>query len=159
MDFSPTPSIRESERIPWELEEALREGVYDRGDDAYNGEPDLIITNPESGCFGVCHLNPEGTSFIFHHQAMACATTCKCFIRGRTGDTTFQIPRELESFRMQLIVLEPYRMEPKFATMAVMKLFLGLKVPDELIVGKSLIGNKAQKEDLQLLGLWLLRAG
>ncbi|KAI0836353.1 hypothetical protein F5Y06DRAFT_298716 [Hypoxylon sp. FL0890] len=157
MAVSPKPSTRQSQRIPWELEEALRVGVFDRGDKAYNGDPDLTIGNPQSGCFGVCHLAPEGTRFIFHHQSMARAKKCNCFIRGKMGGKTSQIPRELESLRMYLIVLGPYRMEPKFAAMVVMKLFLGLEIPDGIITGCSNIDYEVQQEDLQLLGLWILR--
>lgn len=149
MAFAPKPPPRPSRKLPRELENELKVGVFDQGDDQYNGDPQLIIANSESGCYGLCHMRPEGTGFIFHHASIAYATTCGCLDKMNPGCMSLQIPAELDLYRVKLITTPPYRMEPKFAAMVVMKLFLGLKVPEQLIMERE-SELKIEKADIDL---------
>ncbi|OTB09310.1 hypothetical protein M426DRAFT_6588 [Hypoxylon sp. CI-4A] len=137
---------RRSRLLPKELEDELRVLVFDQGNNTYNGDPDLIIGNPETGCYGLCYLNPNGTKFIFHHVATKYATTCKCLVHGEKGDETFQIPHSLDLQRLRLILIGPIRMEPKLAAMVVMKAFLGMELPEQLRLPRH---TRREPQDLQ----------
>ncbi|KAL7622537.1 hypothetical protein AAE478_008044 [Parahypoxylon ruwenzoriense] len=116
--------------LPRELEDELRVLVFEQDGGLYNGDPQLIVGNSDSGCYGLCFLSQTGTEFIFHHCNMKYATECKCIVRGEAGDSTMQIPNNLDNHRLGLIFLEPFKMRPRFAAMAIMKLFLGIDVPE-----------------------------
>ncbi|KAI2469624.1 hypothetical protein F4781DRAFT_442532 [Annulohypoxylon bovei var. microspora] len=120
------------------LEDDLRVGVFDQGDGPYNGDPELIVPNGRSGCFGLYLITPDGVEFIFHHATMKHATTCDCLTKMNPGDTTFQIPAELDDHRLRLMQQRPYRMGPKLAAMVIMKLFLGLEVPEPLCIKQKI---------------------
>ncbi|KAI0139064.1 hypothetical protein F4776DRAFT_617921 [Hypoxylon sp. NC0597] len=161
MDSSPKPMVRQSKMLPWAMENELREGVFEKGDGSSNEDPDLIIKNPQSGCFGVCHLAPEGTSFVFYHESMANVEACTCYIGPERGPV-FEIPRRVVPLRMRLMgIIGPCRMELKYAAIIIMKLFLGIKVPDELFLGEfnADYGLHIQQEGLQLKALWVVKEG
>ncbi|KAI1387787.1 uncharacterized protein F4822DRAFT_430532 [Hypoxylon trugodes] len=133
MRFAPRKPPRRSRRISEELEDEIREYVFDQGDDheSFNEDPQLIIGNTHTGCYGLYYVLVEGTLFTFHHANMGYDTVCNCLVKGEPGDETIQIPDYLDHHRIWLITSGPPRMEPKLAAMVAMKLFLGLKVPQQ----------------------------
>ncbi|CAJ2500495.1 Uu.00g033480.m01.CDS01 [Anthostomella pinea] len=128
---------RTSKYLPPELENELKVHVFiqEALASSYLSGPQLIIGNVDSGCHAVFHENEDGTRFYFHHARMVYGTGCRCIAKGERGDISEQIPAELDSHRIQLILGEGpsgHRMEPKFSAMVVMKIFLGMDVPEEL---------------------------
>ncbi|KAI1777297.1 hypothetical protein F4818DRAFT_457176 [Hypoxylon cercidicola] len=132
MSFAPNKPSRRSKRLPRELEDQLKDFVFDAGDGPYMGMPQLIIGNAESCCHGVCHIKSGGIEFMFHHAKGKYNTECGCIIKCEPNDETLQLPAELELHRLKLMFRGPYKMEAKFAAIVVMKLFLGIEVPKEL---------------------------
>ncbi|KAJ8111373.1 hypothetical protein ONZ43_g5636 [Nemania bipapillata] len=127
---------KRSKHLPEVIERELRILVLDAVEDsrAPGGEvPQLIIGNPESGCHGTYFHGHDGIEFFFHHCQMKFATECKCIAKDTSGET-YQIPDELDRYRIQLIRGRkvPFRLEPKLAAMVIMKIFLGMHVPEEL---------------------------
>ncbi|KAK7913875.1 hypothetical protein PG985_011578 [Apiospora marii] len=60
---------------------------------------------------------------------------CGCMVRGEPETSTFDIPPRLDEYRLELILgigKSGIKMEPKLAAMVVMKLFLGMEVPEVL---------------------------
>ncbi|KAK8121681.1 hypothetical protein PG984_010351 [Apiospora sp. TS-2023a] len=60
---------------------------------------------------------------------------CGCVVRGEPETSTFDIPPRLDEYRLELILgigKSGIKMEPKLAAMVVMKLFLGMEVPEVL---------------------------
>ncbi len=130
----PKIGIRTSKYIPWQLEKELRQLVFDAGhvpnDDDY---PQLIVGNAGSSCHGTYYVGPDGVYFVFHHNKHGPRKPCKCFVRGDPNIPTYELPQELDEYRIRLIEgKEPIRMEPLFAAMVIMKLFLGMEVPEEV---------------------------
>ncbi|KAI8631556.1 hypothetical protein F5Y19DRAFT_463266 [Xylariaceae sp. FL1651] len=125
-----------SKYLPKKLEDELRAVVFDAVDGfpSIGEAPKIIIGNGVSGCYGLYYHEPDGTEFIFHHWTMQFATGCKCLVRRMPKDTTTQLPEDLDKLRIRLIRGKdvPFRLEPKLAAMVVMKLFLGLPVPEQL---------------------------
>ncbi|KAK8850980.1 hypothetical protein PGQ11_013459 [Apiospora arundinis] len=139
---------RPSKTLSAELEDDLRVLVFDVGDGAFNGEPTLIVGNPDTNCHAVFWAKPDRTEFVFHHGRMkeradptsTLETTnydkeCGCMVRGENETSTFHIPPRLDEYRLELILgigRGGIKMEPKLAAMVVMKLFLGMEVPEVL---------------------------
>ncbi|KAI0968370.1 hypothetical protein F4678DRAFT_464435 [Xylaria arbuscula] len=133
---------RPSRYLPQDIENELRTQVLDaveavgqKPSPAGNIEgPQIIIGNLESGCHGTYFHGPGGTEFFFHHCKMQYATQCKCIAQAGGGDTTYQIPVDLNSYRIRLILGQGvrYRLEPKLAAIVAMKTFLGMSVPKPL---------------------------
>ncbi|KAI2610586.1 hypothetical protein GGR54DRAFT_373932 [Hypoxylon sp. NC1633] len=142
MSFAPPQPPKPSKTLSRELEVELRVGVFDQADGS-DDDPQLIIGNIESGCYGLCHIKGAKTTFIFHHVRMSQATKCRCLVRGKLGDKTTQIPDELKAHRDQLTVSGRHQMEPKLAAMVVMKIFLGLQVPEQLRIKQETVSGKA----------------
>ncbi|KAI1129779.1 hypothetical protein F5Y10DRAFT_263840 [Nemania abortiva] len=59
---------------------------------------------------------------------------CNCLVQTARREMTHQIPSYLDEYRVRLILGDnvPFQLEPKFAAMVVMKIFLGLEVPEQL---------------------------
>ncbi|KAF2964143.1 hypothetical protein GQX73_g9434 [Xylaria multiplex] len=131
------PGPKPSKYLPQAIERELRTSVLDAIEHFHTIEdeaPHIIIGNRESGCHGVYFHRSSGTEFIFHHCKMAHATECKCIARAAAGETTYQIPPDLDNYRLRLILGKnvPFRLEPKLAGMVAMKIFLGMSVPQTL---------------------------
>ncbi|KAI0009593.1 hypothetical protein F4779DRAFT_617488 [Xylariaceae sp. FL0662B] len=148
-----------------ELEDELRVLVFDFNEapsrhlaqrSVLSKEPHIIIGNVESGCHGLYFVRPDGTEFVFHHASLKYATQCRCLERGEPGDMTLQLPDYLDYHRLQLIVGRGPRMEPKLAAMVVMKLFLGMDVPEPLrfdpesVLKRADSGKEVDKGDRRL---------
>ncbi len=124
--------------LPKAIETELRTRVLDAVEESHpvgdNGAPQIIIGNLNSGCHGTYFHRADGTEFIFHHCKMKYASQCKCIVKAAAGDTTYQIPEDLDEYRIRLIFGKnvPYRLEPKLAGMVAMKIFLGMSVPQPL---------------------------
>lgn len=61
--------------------------------------------------------------------------SCGCMVRGEPETSTYDIPPRLDEYRLELILgigKSGIKMEPKLAAMVVMKLFLGMEVPEVL---------------------------
>ncbi|KAI2631271.1 hypothetical protein GGS21DRAFT_524095 [Xylaria nigripes] len=130
-DTGPKPS----KYIPKDMENELRVLVMDAVEGfpiPIANFPQLIIGNVESGCHGVYLYNP--TKFAFHHCKMECATQCKCVVQDTHVESTYRLPADLEEYRQCLIngTNVPFRLESKLAAMVVMKIFLGMVVPEPL---------------------------
>ncbi|KAI1208285.1 uncharacterized protein F4807DRAFT_462006 [Annulohypoxylon truncatum] len=130
MASSPRQPSRLSRTPLQGLEDEIKVGVFDQGNVPYNGDPQLIVPNGRSGCYGLYLITPEGVEFIFHHATMKFATTCGCLTKMNPGETTFQLSAALDDYRLRLIRQKQYRIGPKLAAMIVMKLFLGLEIPE-----------------------------
>ncbi|KAI0534734.1 hypothetical protein GGR58DRAFT_520116 [Xylaria digitata] len=131
------PGPKPSRHLPKAVERELRIGVLDAVEEFHatgGNSPQIIIGNLESGCHGIYFHRPSGTEFIFHHCKMKYATGCKCIARAAVGETTYQIPPHLDKYRLGFILGRnvPFRLEPKLAAMVVMKIFLGMSVPEPL---------------------------
>ncbi|KAI3318959.1 hypothetical protein HD806DRAFT_539664 [Xylariaceae sp. AK1471] len=150
-----------SKCLPKKIENELRILVFDAVDEfrPIGGKaPEIIIGNTESGCHGLCFHKPDGTQFVFHHTKMQFATECKCLVPAAPGDgdkMTYQLPQNLDRYRIRLIRGRnvPFRLEPRLAAMVVMKLFLGMAVPEPLrlkalaTVDKPAMGADKQAEE------------
>ncbi|KAI0876169.1 hypothetical protein GGS24DRAFT_452170 [Hypoxylon argillaceum] len=128
---------KRSKYLPKAIEDELRILVLDCVDDfgALGGKaPQIIIGNPESGCHGTYFQRRDGTEFIFHHCKMKFAMQCKCTVQAANGATTYQIPDDLDRYRVRLIRGEnvPFRLEPNLAAMVTMKIVLGMSLPEVL---------------------------
>ncbi|KAK8075792.1 hypothetical protein PG997_010455 [Apiospora hydei] len=139
---------RPSKTLSRALENELRVLAFDIGDGHFNGEPTLLIANPDSNCHAVFWAKPDRTEIVFHHgrlkeKADPTSTTettnddkhCGCMVKGAPGTSTFDIPPRLDEYRLELILgigRSGIKMEPKLAAMVVMKLFLGMEVPKAL---------------------------
>ncbi|KAI0446887.1 hypothetical protein F4803DRAFT_546740 [Xylaria telfairii] len=129
-----------SRYLPRAIENELRTQVLDAVDDfrtsREKNSPELILMNIESGCHGTYSHRHDGVVFIFHHCRTASA--CKCLVSSSStaGETTYQIPKDLDDHRISLIFGKyphvPWRLEPKLAAMVIMKVFLGIDVPAPL---------------------------
>ncbi|KAK7986986.1 hypothetical protein PG996_006406 [Apiospora saccharicola] len=152
---------RLSKTLPRDVEEELRVLCFDMGDGAFNGAATLIVGNPDTNCHAVFWAKPDRTEFVFHHGRLkekssdpnksfssSCSDTssmssgydntdkcCGCMVRGEPETSTFDIPPRLDEYRLELILgigKSGIKMEPKLAAMVVMKLFLGMEVPEVL---------------------------
>ncbi|XXG95706.1 hypothetical protein Hte_001976 [Hypoxylon texense] len=132
MSFGPPKPPRRSRRLPREIEDELIVGVFDSGERVANDIPQLLIGNAESCCHGAYYQRDDGVEFAFHHAKGKYKTTCGCLIKHNPNDETLQLPARLELHRLRLILQGPYKMEPKYAAMVAMKLFLGMEVPEKL---------------------------
>ncbi|KAI1458110.1 hypothetical protein F4805DRAFT_457023 [Annulohypoxylon moriforme] len=130
MAFRPKQLYKRAGTPQERLEDEIRVGVFDQGNVPHNGDPQLIVPNGRSGCYGLYFITPEGVEFIFHHAIMKFATTCGCLTKMKPGESTMQISAELDEHRLRLIRQRPYRLGPKLAAMVIMKLFVGLEVPE-----------------------------
>ncbi|KAI0178592.1 hypothetical protein GGR52DRAFT_569502 [Hypoxylon sp. FL1284] len=149
MSFGPPRPPRRSRRLPRELEDEIKSEVFEV-DDGPNIEdtPHLIVGNRDSCCHGVCYVTPEGTEFFFHHAKGKYNTECGCIIKCEPDEETLELPQELRIHRLRLMYRSVYRMEAKFASMVVMKIFLGIEVPEEvgLEPWRALYGVPEQQE-------------
>lgn len=68
--------------------------------------------------------------FAFHHGSILFGTTCGCLIQARPGTVTYDVPANLAEHGIQLV--KELGLETKYASVVVMKLFLGLYVPASL---------------------------
>lgn len=139
---------RPSRTLSPELEDELRVLVFDVGDGRFNGEPTLVVGNPDTNCHAVFWAKPDRTEFVFHHGRLreradptsTLETTnrdkrCGCVVRGEPETSTLDMPPRLDEYRLELIMgigRGGIKMEPKLAAMVVMKLFLGMEVPEVL---------------------------
>ncbi|KAI0116530.1 hypothetical protein GGR51DRAFT_555554 [Nemania sp. FL0031] len=128
-----TQGPKPSKYLPKNIEDELRHLVLDGVEDSppVGGDaPQLIIPNVETGCHGTYFQRGDGVEFYFHHKV----GQCQCMVLGTHEVTTYQIPRLLDDYRIQLIRGRgfPFRVEPKLAAIVVMKTFMGLHVPEEL---------------------------
>ncbi|KAI4865951.1 hypothetical protein F4820DRAFT_469316 [Hypoxylon rubiginosum] len=146
MAFAPNKPPKRSRRLPREIEDELKVGFFDSGDSSDAVMPQLIIGNGESCCHGVYYQKPDGPEFAFHHAKGVYNTTCGCLIECKPDDETLQLPAELELHRLKLMFRGPYKMEPKFAAMVVMKLFLGMEVPEQLRIQPRETAENAEPE-------------
>jgi hypothetical protein len=119
-----------SRTLPKELEDEIRSMVFDKGNGPADKKPQLIIGNRDTGCHGVFYERADGSEFIFYHS-MDHKDPCGCIVKGEPGSSTWQIPQALDDHRIWLIFLSDPCMEPVLAAMVVMKLYLGLHVPEQ----------------------------
>lgn len=131
--FRPKLQIKRSKYLPFKLEQELRRLVFDAGEGQSGDAPQLIIGNSDSCCHGVYHARSDGVEFIFHHNKLRPHGPCACFVQGEPDTFFFQLPEALDEFRVRLVEgKEPVQMEPLYAAMVIMKLFLGMELPEEL---------------------------
>ncbi|KAK5625125.1 hypothetical protein RRF57_000841 [Xylaria bambusicola] len=84
---------------------------------------------------------------------MKYATQCKCLTQAAAGEATHQLPDDLDQYRIRLIQGQgvPYPLEPRLAAMVVMKIYLGMKVPEPLKMS-CLEDGERQITDAESLG-------
>lgn len=131
----PKQRLERSKHLSSTLENELRTLVFDSGkiEEGNRDRLQLIIGNAQTCCQGFYYVGPEGVEFEFHHNKMIPHQPCACFVRGKPDTSFWQLPQELNEYRVRLIEGgEPVQMEPLFAAMAVMKVFLGMELPEEL---------------------------
>ena len=65
---------------------------------------------------------------------MKYATQCRCIDQTSEGGKASPLPEDLNQYRIRLIKGHalPYPLEPKLAAMIVMKIFLGMRIPEML---------------------------
>lgn len=122
--------IVRSQTLPREVEDQIRVLVFDRGNARKDDSPRLIVGNTETACHGLYYARRHGVEFVFHHRRLRTSPGCHCLIPGESNSTTFQISQELDEHRLRLIGVDEPRMEPELAAMVIMKLFLGIQVPE-----------------------------
>ncbi|KAK8064418.1 hypothetical protein PG994_007056 [Apiospora phragmitis] len=74
-------------------------------------------------------------SFLKEEETTNDDKQCGCMVRGAPETSTLDIPPRLDEYRLELILgigRSGIKMEPKLAAMVVMKLFLGMEVPEVL---------------------------
>ncbi|KAI6082080.1 hypothetical protein F4821DRAFT_274448 [Hypoxylon rubiginosum] len=148
------PPLRHSKRLPREIEDQLRVLVFDAEDGPYDpAVPQLIIGNPESLCNGLCYISdkgPYGSKFVFRHAASEgkYTTECGCIKKYEVDGRSTDIPIKLQIHRLHLMFRHPYRLEPKYAAMVVMKLFLNMPVPEQLQI-KPEEWDEAEKKEAE----------
>lgn len=123
--------IRPSKVLSKEEDIEVREGILDRGF-GYNekdGLPQIMIGNTHTGCLGAYFPRRDGREAIitFDHCSMEFATTCGCLIKGKAGESTQEFPEKLVDHGIKLVM--EHGIETKFATIIMIKLFLGLYIP------------------------------
>lgn len=130
----PKDEIKRSKYLPKKLENELRGLVIDAGQARNHDDPQLIVMNPDTCCHGVYHVGRRGVEFFFHHNKWGGKhRPCECFVKGGPSSPTLRLPPELDAYRIRLIEgREPIRMEPLYAAMVIMKIFLGMKLPEEI---------------------------
>lgn len=127
----PKLQVKRSKYLSQELEKELRRLVLDAGDGPCGLSPQLIVANPDSYCHGLYYVQPDGVEFMFHHNKIQNYGPCACFIPGEPDSFYSQLPQELDDYRIRLIEgSESIQIEPLFAAMVIMKIFLGLEVPE-----------------------------
>ncbi|KAH9883855.1 hypothetical protein F4778DRAFT_615633 [Xylariomycetidae sp. FL2044] len=122
------------------LEDALRVGVFDQEPTGPNDDPMMIIPNGGSGCHAIMYERADGIELVFHHQEMVYASGCRCVVRGAKGAPTLDLPEDLDLHRVGLIFginRDKVQMESRLAAMVVMKVFLGLDVPEVMKMSPS----------------------
>jgi hypothetical protein len=144
-----------SRRLSPEVEDELRIDVMDGQVKTSDTVPKLIIGNDATGCHAVMYNRAAGMAFAFHHGKMQFATECRCLIRHPAeGDEDAEKEwRELSAEAEALMTTLQCHMEGKFAAMVLIKLVLGMKVPESL--RPETLGAKLQveyeKQQLELL--------
>ena len=130
----PKDEIKRSKYLSKQLENELRGLVIDAGPGRRDAdEPQLIVMNPDSCCHGAYHVGRRGVEFFFHHDKWGKHRPCACFVKGGPKNPTLRLPPELDAYRIRLIEgHEPIRMEPLYAAMVIMKIFLGMDLPEEI---------------------------
>ncbi|KAI0022447.1 hypothetical protein F4780DRAFT_197974 [Xylariomycetidae sp. FL0641] len=123
-----------SSLLPAELVKEIRDMVIEKteGRRGAAGDPDIIVGNQFSACQGVCYLRAAGPVFHFTHRVANYPTLCSCLVKGNRGEEVVQLPEILDLHRHGLVlgVGRLPKMESRFAAIVVMKMFLGLDVPD-----------------------------
>ncbi|KAK6218003.1 hypothetical protein LQW54_003061 [Pestalotiopsis sp. IQ-011] len=119
--------IRPSKVLSKEEDIEVREGILDGGF-GYNekdGVPQIIIGNTHTGCLGAYFPRRNGREAMitFDHCSMEFATTCGCLIKGKAGESTQEFPEGLVEHGIKLVM--EHGVETKFATIIMIKLFLG----------------------------------
>jgi hypothetical protein len=127
--------VLRSKVLPREIEAELRVDVLDGGFVSRDDNPQVIITNHATGCRG--HYYPNRTQdgqkmFVFWHSQMVDdAIKCDCIIKSEPGSAmTWVIPEVLDKWRTWLVT--ELNLESKFVAMVVVKLYLGMYVPEPL---------------------------
>ncbi|KAI1813677.1 hypothetical protein GGS20DRAFT_552395 [Poronia punctata] len=131
------PQPRRQSQLPEEIEDVLRDHVLEAVGESDGITPTLIIGNVDSGCHGMYYYGPRGRKFVFHHCKMQNATSCKCI-----ADTA-ELPEYLEKYRARLIRgrAVTFRLAPRLAAMVVMKSFLGMSIPEPLLLADTVMGE------------------
>ena len=125
--------LKRSKYLPQKVEDELRTLVIDAGNVGHSDEPLLIIANPDTSCHGTYHVGEQGVEFFFHHNKRKAHDPCACLVEGGPRKPTLELPPELDEFRIDLIEgRESMRMEPLYAAMVIMKIFLGMELPKEI---------------------------
>lgn len=127
--------VLQSRVLPKEIEAELRVDVLDGGFIPRDGNPQIIIVNQKTGCRG--HYYPKGSGgeeekkFVFWHDRNQTTAECACLVKSAADtDLTWEVPDELENWRLWLIT--ELHLEPKFVAMVLIKLYLGMYVPEPL---------------------------
>ncbi|KAF7534627.1 hypothetical protein G7054_g6046 [Neopestalotiopsis clavispora] len=127
--------IRASKVLSREDDAEVRDGIFDRGydHDPKDGLPQVMIGNSHTGCHGSYFPRAHGRAarFTFRHGTFKnAATKCGCLVKGGPGALTEELPKELVEHGIKLHTEQ--KLETKFASIIMAKLFLGLYVPESV---------------------------
>ncbi|OTA79662.1 hypothetical protein M434DRAFT_38254 [Hypoxylon sp. CO27-5] len=153
------PGKESPSKMAYDMENKLRADVFetDNNSSHEDPDPDIILDNPQSGCFGVCRLTDEGTNFVFYHESVVDAKGCVCSIRPKEG-----VLSRVQPLRMRLMAIPGIcQMELRYAAIIIMKLFLGIKIRDPFLFGEFNAENdeQEQREGSQLKAAWIEKEG
>ncbi|ETS75727.1 hypothetical protein PFICI_12671 [Pestalotiopsis fici W106-1] len=126
--------IRASKVLSKEDDAEVRDGIFDRGydHDPKDGLPQVMIGNSHTGCQGSYfpRANGRAARITFRHGSLKRATKCGCLVKSGPGAFTDDLPKELVEHGVKLVAEQ--KLETKFASIIMMKLYLGLYVPESV---------------------------
>jgi hypothetical protein len=126
--------VRPSRVLTEEEDVEVRESVFDCGLDFNldDGKPQIIIGNRHTGCRADYYPRRGNTPprFVFFHGFNMFSTMCGCITKGDPKTITHDVPPELLEHGIMLVTERG--LETKIASIIMMKLFLGLYIPESL---------------------------